>query len=119
MIKLLQSSGTLKIERAEMKVRIQIPVKEAKKLKEKVYKLIKTKYGEEFDTDFLEIVSLNHLKNEKILVIHKFFYVLKLALIDPGQYREMEELLNTETKGKARLEIVSFKETAEGDETLE
>ena len=57
-IKLLQSSGTLKIGRAEMKIRIQIPVKEAKKLKEKVLKVLKTKYSEEFDTEYLEIVIL-------------------------------------------------------------
>ena len=36
-IKLLQSSGTLPIERAEMKVRLDIPLKEAKKLKEKIH----------------------------------------------------------------------------------
>ena len=41
-----------------MKIRIQIPVKEAKKLKEKVVKVLKTKYSEEFDSDFLEIVRL-------------------------------------------------------------
>ena len=41
-----------------MKIRIQIPVKEAKKLKEKVLKVLKTKYSEEFDTEYLEIVIL-------------------------------------------------------------
>ncbi len=58
-IKQLQTSGTLKIGRAEMKIRIQIPVKDAKKLKEKVVKVLKTKYSEEFDSDFLEIVSFS------------------------------------------------------------
>jgi hypothetical protein len=53
----LQSSGALKIGRAEMKVRVQIPVKDAKKLKENVIRVLKTKYSEEFDAEYLEIVS--------------------------------------------------------------
>lgn len=55
-IKLLQSGGTLPIERAEMKIRLDIPVKEAKKLKEKVHKLIKNIESEEFTSSSLEIV---------------------------------------------------------------
>jgi ribosome maturation protein SDO1 len=42
-----------------------------------------------------------------------------LGLIDPGQYREIDDMLKSETKGKAILEVVSFKEVADGDETLE
>ncbi len=60
LIKQLQSSGTLKIERAEMKVKISIPVKEAKRVKEKLVKLLKHKENEEYDTDFLEIVRLSN-----------------------------------------------------------
>ena len=56
-IKLLQSSGTLPIERAEMKVRLDIPLKEAKKLKEKIHKLIKKTESEEFTPTSLEIVN--------------------------------------------------------------
>jgi ribosome maturation protein SDO1 len=93
-IKLLQSSGTLQIERAEMKVRLDIPLKESKKLKEKVYKLIKNMESEEFTANSLEI----------------------LCTIDPGKYREIDELMNQETKGKAQIEVLSFKETAEGEE---
>ncbi len=40
-----------------MKVRVQIPVKDAKKLKENVIRVLKTKYSEEFDSEYLEIVS--------------------------------------------------------------
>lgn len=93
-IKLLQSSGTLAIERAEMKVRLDIPMKEAKKLKEKLYKLIKKTESEEYTANSLEI----------------------LCTIDPGRYREIDELLNSETRGKAIVEVLSFKETAEGEE---
>ena len=57
-IKLLQSSGTLPIERAQMKVRLDIPQKEAKKLKEKLHKMINKIESEEYNATSLEIVSL-------------------------------------------------------------
>ena len=55
-IKLLKSSGTLPIERAEMRIRVEIPQKDAKRIKEKVLKLIKKMEKEEFDSTALEIV---------------------------------------------------------------
>jgi ribosome maturation protein SDO1 len=96
-IKQLQSSGTLKIQRAEMKIRIQIPAKDAKRIKEKVLKLVKKKLSEEFDSEYMEII----------------------ASIDPGVYREIDELLGIETKGKSQLEVLSFKEVIETDEKIE
>lgn len=56
-IKILQSSGTLPIERAEMRIRVEIPQKDAKRIKEKVLKLIKKMEKEEFDSTALEIVK--------------------------------------------------------------
>jgi hypothetical protein len=56
---LLQSSGILPIERAEMKVMLEIPQKDAKKLKEKVHKLYKKLEKEEFNDTCLEIVNLS------------------------------------------------------------
>jgi len=96
-IKLLQTSGTLPIERAVMKVRIEIPQKDAKRLREKIHKLFKETESEEFNAASLEI----------------------LCTIDPGAYREIDELLNNETKGKAQIQVICFKETAEGEEKLE
>lgn len=55
-IKLLQSSGTLPIERAEMRIRLEIPQKEAKKLREKVHKLVKNLETEDFGDSTLDIV---------------------------------------------------------------
>jgi hypothetical protein len=46
----------LPIERAEMKVKIEIPQKEGKKIKEKIQKLFKKLESEEFDSSSLEIV---------------------------------------------------------------
>ena len=56
-IKNLQASGKLPIERAEMKLMLDIPAKEGKKIKEKLYKLIKKVESEEFSAISLEIVS--------------------------------------------------------------
>jgi ribosome maturation protein SDO1 len=39
-----------------------------------------------------------------------------MCVIDPGRFRDIDELLQTETKGKAIIEVVSFKEIAEGEE---
>ena len=64
-IKLLQSSGTLPIERAEMKIRLDVPIKEGKRIKEKLHKLIKKVETEEINSTSLEIV------------IHFFFFHLK------------------------------------------
>ena len=55
-IRMLQSSGTLPIERAEMKIRMDIPVKEGKKSKEKILKLVKNVESEEFNSTSLELV---------------------------------------------------------------
>lgn len=55
-IKLLQSSGTLPIERAQMKIRLDIPQKEAKKIKDKLIKVIKKVESEEYNATSLEIV---------------------------------------------------------------
>lgn len=59
-IRLLQTSGTLPIERAEMRIRLEIPQKEAKKVREKVHKLVKKLESEEFGSDTLDIVSYQY-----------------------------------------------------------
>lgn len=56
-IKLLQSSDTLPIERAKMRVRITMPNKEGKKLKEKVLPLIEKVEEDEWTEDW-ELVSM-------------------------------------------------------------
>jgi ribosome maturation protein SDO1 len=39
--------------------------------------------------------------------------------MDPGQYRAVDEIVRTETRGQGTLELISLKEVAEGDETLD
>ncbi|NXJ16715.1 SBDS protein, partial [Odontophorus gujanensis] len=91
-----QLKETMQIERAHMRLRFILPVKEGKKLKEKLKPLIKVIENEDFH-DQLEIV----------------------CLIDPGCFREIDELIRSETKGKGTLEVLSLKDVEEGDEKLE
>ncbi|XP_072099483.1 ribosome maturation protein SBDS [Mobula birostris] len=93
-IRLLKDS--MQIERAHMRLRLRIPIKDGKRLKEKLKPLIKVMESEEFAED-LDVV----------------------CLIDPGCFREIDELIRQETKGKASLEVLSLKEVEEGDEKLE
>jgi ribosome maturation protein SDO1 len=72
-IKLLQSSAILPIERADMKIKLDIPQKEAKKLKEKLLKSVKHLESEEFNSTSLEIVI--------IMNIFLFFFSKKKVLL--------------------------------------
>ncbi|NXM68897.1 SBDS protein, partial [Serilophus lunatus] len=89
-----QLKETMQIERAHMSLRLVLPAKEGKKLKEKLKPLIKV--IEDFQEQ-LEIV----------------------CLVDPGCFREIDELIRRETKGKGTLEVLSLKDVEEGDEKLE
>ncbi|XP_071517403.1 ribosome maturation protein SBDS [Panulirus ornatus] len=90
-----QLTGRIPIQRAQMRVRMIIPGKEAKKLKEKVVPLMKVE-SEKFDPD-LNIEGL----------------------IDPGHFRTIEEIITAPTKGKAKIEVMSLKDMTDvGDMAL-
>ncbi|XP_050465747.1 ribosome maturation protein SBDS [Cataglyphis hispanica] len=91
-----QLKEVMPLERAQMRLRIVIPEKEARKLKEKVIKLITKLESEKWDNRSLTII----------------------CLIDPGQYRGIDELVRSETKGSALVELVNLNEVIEGEELL-
>ncbi|XP_037680652.1 ribosome maturation protein SBDS-like [Choloepus didactylus] len=91
-----QLKEKMKIERAHMRLRFILPVNEGKKLKEKLKPLIKVIESEDYSQQ-LEIV----------------------CLIDPGCFREIDELIKKETKGKGSLEVLNLKDVEEGDEKFE
>ncbi|CAO3666279.1 unnamed protein product [Umbelopsis vinacea] len=94
-IKQLQEKKEMPIQRAQMRVRVTMPQsKETKKLREKMTPLLGTVEDEDFAGDEYELV----------------------ALIDPGKYKVINELLQADTKGRATIEIMSLRETEEGDE---
>ncbi|XP_055593251.1 ribosome maturation protein SBDS [Uranotaenia lowii] len=94
-IKLLQES--IPLERAKMRLKVTLAGKEAKRLKEKVTKLCSPVESEEWEGDKLVLT----------------------CLINPGHYREMDEIVRTETKGNGNLEVLNLKEVKEGEEVLE
>ncbi|KAI8086661.1 ribosome maturation protein SBDS-like protein [Halteromyces radiatus] len=95
-IKQLQEKQLLPIQRAQMRVRITLPQgKDAKKvLKEKIVPLVTSREEEDFESDEIELI----------------------ALVDPGKYRIINEILQTDTKGRGQLEIMNLREKEEGDE---
>lgn len=95
-IKQFTDKEVIQIQRAYMRLRLSIPGKEGKKLRSKIKKIAKKVEEDDFEED-LEMV----------------------VLIDPGCFREIEELLRHETKGKAQIEVLSLKDVEEGDELME
>ncbi|PVD33078.1 hypothetical protein C0Q70_08527 [Pomacea canaliculata] len=94
-IRQLTEKEALKIQRAYMRLRLVIPAKEGHKVREKVKKLSTKVEEDEFEDD-LEMV----------------------VLVDPGCYRELDELVREDTRGKGKIEVLSLKEIHEGEESL-
>lgn len=91
-----QLQETIPIQRAQMKIQVTIPAKEAKKLKEKIVSM-------------MEIESESFEPNLNMV-----------ALIDPGHYRTIEEIIIGPTKGRAKIEVLSLKEVSDtGSDALE
>nr|XP_057936606.1 ribosome maturation protein SBDS [Doryrhamphus excisus] len=88
-----QLKETMEIQRAHMRLRLRIPGKDAKRLKDKLKPLLQVVESEDFDEE-LEMV----------------------CLVDPGCFREMDELIRCETKGRGCLEVLCLKDVEEGDE---
>ncbi|KAJ1546064.1 hypothetical protein HK405_007439 [Cladochytrium tenue] len=94
-IKQLQEKQIIPIARAQMRLRVVMPTKEAKRLKEKVSAYIHSTEDEDYGDEY-EL----------------------LCLIDPGQFRGLTEMLASETKGRAQVEVLNVKDVAEGDERM-
>jgi len=76
----------LPIARAQMRITVVVPEKQAKEVKSKLKALVGTVEREEWDFDY-EMV----------------------ARIDPGAYRGIEEIVSKETRGKGTVEILDCK----------
>lgn len=59
-----------------------------------------------------------HTEEKKRLYIHVLI-LFQVCLIDPGHYREVDEIVHSETKGHGLLELMNLKEVTEGEEMLE
>lgn len=92
-----QLKESLPLERARMRLRIMIPGKDPRRLKEKIVQLTASTENEEWENGEVTI----------------------FCLIDPGKFREIEEMLKNESRGKGVLEVLNLKEVVDGDEVLE
>lgn len=94
-IKILKE--TIPLERARMRLKIVLHGKESKKIKEKIFKLAANVESEDWIGDNLTIT----------------------CIIDPGNFREMDETVRAETRGSGIMELLNLKEVAEGEDILE
>lgn len=92
-IKKFKESADIPIRRAHMRLRIYVPGKMVKKVREKIKALAQSVESEEFDEDLDMII-----------------------LVDPGCYREIDDLLGAETRGQGKVEVLSLKDVQEGEE---
>lgn len=95
-IRQLQEQGTIPIARAQMRVRLVMPAKDAKRLKDKVMELVASVEDEEHGEEYEWV-----------------------CLIDPGHFRGISDLVNNEVKGGAgEIAVLSLKNTNEDDSVM-
>lgn len=119
-IKQLQASSTLPIQRARMRIRITMPTKDGKRLKEQIVGAADTVEEDDFTSDEWEAVRLvpplraprpSPSSARRTLTpasASPRTNALQILLIDPGQFRVLTDLLQKETKGKGRIETLNF-----------
>ncbi|PVU89170.1 hypothetical protein BB559_005215 [Furculomyces boomerangus] len=97
-IKQIQASNSIPIERVQMRLRIGIPKsKEIKQVRENVIKLVSSVEEDSWS---------NSLGYELI------------CLIDPGQYKPINELLQAECKGQAEVTVLSISDSREEESSF-
>merc|ERR1712062_475160 len=84
------------IARAQMRFKITVPIRESKKLINSLKKINMTKEKED--------------KDETDLIL--------TCLVDPGEYRGLDELVKNDTQGKGQLELLSLKEVEDSEQQL-
>jgi len=111
-IRLLEQS--MPIGRARMRLKIQLPSRDASRVRENIIKLL-TIEDEEWNGNSAEIVSTrtHHIMSRQVITT-----LLQVCLIDPGHYRQLEEEVSGSTKGRGTIEVLSLKDMEEGDELL-
>ncbi len=112
-IKTLQEKSELPIERAKMRVKVTIAQKNGKQVEESVREKVK-EGAEKIDVDELteagwEVVSPCSCLVVRLECANRMWKVL---LIDPGQFRVINEVLQKECKGRGRIETLDFAATA-------
>ncbi|CAH0721857.1 unnamed protein product, partial [Brenthis ino] len=84
------------LERAQMRVRILLSGKDARKIRDKAVKLAMNIEEENWEAGTAHII----------------------CFIDPGSFRILDEMIRTETKGSGQFELLNLKEMIEGEQAL-
>ncbi|XP_045785355.1 ribosome maturation protein SBDS [Maniola jurtina] len=84
------------LERAQMRVRILLSGKDARKVRDKAVKLAMNVEEENWEAGTANII----------------------CLIDPGSFRTLDEMIKTDTKGHGQFELLNLKEMVEGEQAL-
>jgi len=95
-IKQLKESEAMNIGRAQMRLAVSLPSKDAKRLHDKLKAMVAVMEEENWQGGDLHVV----------------------CLIDPGAFRDVDELVRSQTKGQGTLEVLSLKDVEEGSEII-
>jgi ribosome maturation protein SDO1 len=88
-----------------MRVRVTLPTKDGKRLKEQLVGSAEKVEEETAGQDEYEVVSWGKL----VISGDRWAYArLQILLIDPGQFKVLNELLQKEVKGRGRIETLTF-----------
>eukprot|EP01119_Soliformovum_irregulare_P004052 TRINITY_DN15067_c0_g1_i1.p1 TRINITY_DN15067_c0_g1~~TRINITY_DN15067_c0_g1_i1.p1 ORF type:complete len:252 (+),score=91.31 TRINITY_DN15067_c0_g1_i1:89-844(+) len=85
------------IERAKMRLKIHMAGKDGSRIKEKLSPLLEVMEKEEHNEEIYEVV----------------------CLIDPGNFREIDELVKKTSKNSGTIEVLNLAVTEEGDSKIE
>ncbi|KAJ3099060.1 hypothetical protein HDU97_003493 [Phlyctochytrium planicorne] len=94
-IRELQDKQIIPITRAQMRVRVLMPAKDGKRIKDKVHSYVADVQDEDWGEDY-ELVGQ----------------------VDPGNFRTLTDFVSSETKGKGMVEVLLVRTVAEGDEKI-
>lgn len=115
LIKALKEAKTLPIERAQMKVKIVMPSRDAKRIKDKIISATSEVEDEEMSDEYELVCRSVALQPWISTTVHS----RQIALIDPGAFKTLHELIQAESKGKGSLEVLSVKETNDTTDALD
>jgi ribosome maturation protein SDO1 len=91
-----------------MRVRVSMPTADGKRLREKIIEGAEKIEDDETGQEEWEVVRISAMA----VVYFPSDTFWQVMLIDPGQFRVINEILQKECKGRGRIETMSFAATA-------
>lgn len=91
-----------------MRVRVSMPTADSKRLREKIIEGAEKIEDDETGQEEWEVVRRIYIGLNSVFAD----FPDQVMLIDPGQFRVINEILQKECKGRGRIETMSFAATA-------